>query len=219
MKKRIVGYADQISVAPGETINFKVTADGVPRYHADVVRLISCDHHPGGSGTREEVIDTAVSDDYDGRWQETYAGSFAVIDNRAPFDAMVWEALRFVPIRPDIFRQAGTGYTIAKGTSRETEIKAGTIVRLLTQSAMFDDYAFENPDEFNPDRNFYHSFVFGFGSHDCLGKYVGMEMIPEMVRQVVLLDDLDSDGGINYRNKTFPDRDGPFPEEYRVTWS
>ena len=88
MKKRIVGYADQISVAPGETINFKVAADGVPRYHADIVRLISCDHHPDGSGTREEIIDTAVSGDYDGRWQETYAGSFAVIDNRAPFDAL-----------------------------------------------------------------------------------------------------------------------------------
>ena len=53
MKKRIVGYADQISVAPGEVIDFKVTTDGVPRYHADIVRLISCDHDPTGRAPRK----------------------------------------------------------------------------------------------------------------------------------------------------------------------
>lgn len=134
------------------------------------------------------------------------------------FDKMVWEALRFVPIRPDIFRKAASDYTIAKGTPHETEIKAGTIVRLLTHSAMFDPYAFDNPDEFDPDRNFYHNFNFGFGPHECLGKYVGMEMIPEMVRQVVLRDDLRSSEEISYRNPLYPDRDGPFPERYRVAW-
>jgi hypothetical protein len=46
-----------------------------------------------------------------------------------------------------------------------------------------------------------------------------MEMIPEMVRQVVLLDDLKSDGEISYRNKMFPDRDGPFPEKYLLKWT
>ena len=45
-----------------------------------------------------------------------------------------------------------------------------------------------------------------------------MEMIPEMVRQVVLLDDLKSDGEISYRNRLFPERDGPFPEEYKIDW-
>ena len=96
-------------------------------------------------------------------------------DDTPAFDAMVWEALRFVPIRPDIFRQAASDYTIAKGSGHATEIKAGTIVRLLTHSAMFDPYAYENPDEFNPDRNFYHNFNFGFGSHQCMGKYVGID--------------------------------------------
>ncbi len=134
------------------------------------------------------------------------------------FDDMVWEALRFVPIRPDIFRQAATDYTIAKGTDHETMIKAGTIVRLLIHSAMFDPHAYEDPDEFIPGRNFYHNFALGFGSHQCMGKYVGMEMIPEMVRQVVLLDDLKSDGKISYRNRLFPDRDGPFPEAYKLNW-
>ena len=42
-------------------------------------------------------------------------------------------------------------------------------------------------------------FNFGFGSHECLGKYVGMVMIPEMVRQVLLRRNLRSKGTIDYK--------------------
>lgn len=138
-------------------------------------------------------------------------------DNQA-FDAMVWEALRFVPIRPDIFRKCAEEYTIGKGTTYETTVKKGTIVRLLTHSAMFDPFAYKNPDEFNPDRNFYHNFAFGYGQHQCLGKYVGMEMVPEMVKQTLLLDNLNSDDKISFINDLFPDRHGPFPESYKINW-
>ena len=110
-----------------------------------------------------------------------------------------------------MFRQASEDYTIAKGTDHETTIPKGTDVLTLTQSAMFDDYAFENPDEFNPERNWYHHFNFGFASHECLGKYVGMAMIPEMVRQVLLRDDLHATGKMNFK-------DGPFPEDYPLAW-
>ena len=121
------------------------------------------------------------------------------------------EALRFVPISPYMFRQAAEDYTIARGTAHETTVQAGTNVLVLTQSAMFDPYAYTDPDEFKPGRNFYHNFNFGFASHDCLGKYVGMEMLPEMVRQVILRTDIKADGPIDYK-------DGPFPEELNLSW-
>jgi len=135
----------------------------------------------------------------------------AQFEDPAEFDAMVWEALRFVPISPYMFRQASQDYTIAKGTERETLIPAGTNVLVLTQSAMFDPYAYGNPDEFDPDRNWYHNFNFGFASHECLGKYVGMVMIPEMVRQVMRRPDVKLDGPIDYK-------DGPFPEALELSW-
>ena len=133
-------------------------------------------------------------------------------EDTGDFDDMVWEALRFVPISPYMFRQTAQKYTIAKGTDHETTIPKGTNVLTLTQSAMFDDYSFKNPDQFNPDRDWYHHFNFGFASHQCLGKYIGMVMIPEMVRQVLLKDELSSASEMDYK-------DGPFPEEYHLTWS
>lgn len=126
-------------------------------------------------------------------------------------DGMVWEALRFVPISPYMFRQVSQDYTIAKGTDRETTIPKGTNVLTLTQSAMFDTYAYDNPDEFNADRNWYHNFNYGFASHDCLGKYIGMAMIPEMVRQVMLRTDIQATSPMDYKG-------GPFPEEYNLSW-
>ncbi len=136
----------------------------------------------------------------------------AASNNTKLFDNMVWEALRYVPISPYMFRQTSTEYELAKGTAYATKIPARTNVLVLTQSAMFDNYAYNNPDEFDPERNFYHNFNFGFGPHDCLGKYVGMEMIPEMVRQVLLLEELQNHGDINYKA-------GPFPESYPLSWT
>lgn len=127
------------------------------------------------------------------------------------FDNLVWEALRYVPISPYMFRQTSEAYTLAKGTDYATEIPARTNVIVLTQSAMFDDFAYTNPDEFNPDRTFYHNFNFGFGPHDCLGKYVGMEMLPEMVRQIILLPNVKAATDIDYKS-------GPFPESYTLAW-
>jgi cytochrome P450 len=134
------------------------------------------------------------------------ARAAALLGDVAGFDGIVWEALRFAPISPYLFRQAASDYTVAKGTDRAMRIPAGTIVLPLTQSAMFDPRAFESPDDFLPGRNWYHYFHFGFGSHECLGKYVGMVMIPEMVRQVLLIRGIRADGRIRYQESHLPER-------------
>ena len=62
-KKRIIGYPDRVSAAPGEEIRFMVSCDGVARYRADIVRLVSGDLHPGGSGFIERLVETPVGGD------------------------------------------------------------------------------------------------------------------------------------------------------------
>jgi N,N-dimethylformamidase beta subunit-like, C-terminal len=83
-RKRIIGYADQLSVAPGETIAFKASAEGMETYHADIVRLISGDLHPDGRGLIERVVETSVSGDYPAREQPIHAGSYAAIEDDGP---------------------------------------------------------------------------------------------------------------------------------------
>jgi cytochrome P450 len=138
------------------------------------------------------------------------AKNAAKLDDPAQFDGIVWEVLRFVPISPYMFRQTASEYTIAKGTPRETTIPPATNVLALTQSAMFDEKAFEQPEQFRAGRNWYHYFTFGYGSHECLGKYVGMVMIPEIVRQILRQDGLAAKGDIVY--------DGHMPKSYELEW-
>ena len=89
MDKKIAGYADQISVAPGERIRFMVSCEvGVERYRADIVRLISGDAQPGGPGYRHEPLESTVSGEYPGRTQSTYAGSHAVVPHAVAFDRL-----------------------------------------------------------------------------------------------------------------------------------
>jgi cytochrome P450 len=128
------------------------------------------------------------------------------------FDGIVWEALRFVSPFPYTFRECAADGAIGRGTDYATTIPAGTYVLCLTQSGMFDARAFDNPDEFVPTRNWYHYFHFGFGSHECLGKYVAMVMIPEMIRQLLRRTDLRAEGRIDYEG-------GPFPERYELAWA
>ena len=77
--KIVVGYADRLSVAPGETIRFMVNVDGEARYRADIVKLISGDWHPRGAGFKEELVATTANGDYPGRRQEIQPGSFAIV--------------------------------------------------------------------------------------------------------------------------------------------
>ena len=75
---QIVGYADQLSVAPGETIRFYVSCEQ-PTYQADIVRLIHGDPHPHGPGFKEAVISTTVSGEYPGRRQVIHTGSHVIV--------------------------------------------------------------------------------------------------------------------------------------------
>ncbi|MEX2169863.1 MAG: cytochrome P450 [Pirellulales bacterium] len=127
----------------------------------------------------------------------------------------VWEANRFRPISPFMFRYCEQDFTIAKGTERETEIPTGVTVFTLTQSAMFDPVEFDNPTEFRADRPKYQSFLFGFGHHRCLGEYVGREMIPEAIKALVVCKNLRrADGPAGHIDF----KDGPFPESLTLTY-
>ena len=78
VKRGIVGYADNLRVQPGETIRFMVSSE-VPRYRADIIRMIHGDANPSGPGIKETVVDTPANGEYAGRRQELPLGSYAFV--------------------------------------------------------------------------------------------------------------------------------------------
>ncbi|MES3039421.1 MAG: cytochrome P450 [Bdellovibrionota bacterium] len=131
------------------------------------------------------------------------------------FSKIVWEALRFDPVNPWLARYAEEDVTIAAGTDRETVIKKGSLVLASTQSAMWDEEVFPQPDSFNIDRDQSKFMHLGYGYHRCLGDDISKVMVPETVKQILLLD------GIRKVDATsvIDQKGGPFPESYVLAFN
>ena len=74
----ITGYADQMTVQPGETIRFMVSSTG-PEYSAEIVRLIHSDPNPLGPGIKEEQVPSPVNGTYAGKFQPLPNGSYVTV--------------------------------------------------------------------------------------------------------------------------------------------
>ncbi len=140
------------------------------------------------------------------------AAAAAQSDDPAEFDAYVWEALRFNPISPYLFRTAEAPYTLGAGRPWQTEIAAGTDVLPLVLAAMHDPVRFPNPAAFDPTRPpQVNTFHFGYGLHECMGRYVGGVIIPEIIRQVLLRPNPRVIEPLSFEGK-------PLPERFVIGW-
>ena len=131
------------------------------------------------------------------------------------FDGYVVEALRFNPAFPYFFRTCHTPTQLAGGTPHARTVAPsdgphGTTVIACTHSAMFDPDAYASPDTFDPRRTMYQTFTLGYGHHECLGRAIATVMIPEIVRQVLLMPGL--------RQEAPPVFERGVPEHYQLRW-
>ena len=109
---KLIGYADQIGVAPGETIRFMVSALEGQAYRAEIVRLIHGDANPEGPGFKSAPVPSAVDGTYAGRRQDIPIGSYALVPDHAQLHGlesftvacMIW------PTLPGKGRQAILGH-------------------------------------------------------------------------------------------------------------
>ncbi len=125
-------------------------------------------------------------------------------------DGHVFEALRFSPAFPYFFRTVTTPTVLGRGEPHELMLEPGETVIALSHAAMFDERAVSAPETFDPRRGLTANFVFGLGIHECLGRAIGAVMIPEIVRQALLLDGLETD--------PIDTRGGPVPEAWKWRW-
>jgi cytochrome P450 len=138
------------------------------------------------------------------------AQAAAVTDDDAVLAKYVFEALRFNPNNPALFRMTAEDYRLARGSLHATTIPKGTSVIAATQSAMFDERMVDQPNQFRIDRPEYLSMHFGYGLHTCFGQYINRVQIPGILKPLLKRPGLARAGELQY--------DGPFPSSLPVTF-
>jgi cytochrome P450 len=100
----------------------------------------------------------------------------------------VFEAMRFdplAPVMPRTARKLRTIATIAKGTSRSTEVPEGANLYIAFSSAMMDERRLTDPQTFNP-RRLPHEYIhFGYGLHQCFGIHMNNALLPLMLKSLL----------------------------------
>ena len=104
----LLGYADRLSVRPGETVAVKVSCTLAEDFSASLVRIICADPNPSGPGIIEESVPANFAASYPARVQPFTPGSCALIslgdDLTLPttmtVSAMIW------PTKPGHSEQA-----------------------------------------------------------------------------------------------------------------
>jgi N,N-dimethylformamidase len=78
----LIGYVDQISVAPGQSMSCMVSCSS-PSYEAKLVRLIDKDPEGSAQEFREQLVSSSANGSYAGRVQTIRSGSYVIVEHRA----------------------------------------------------------------------------------------------------------------------------------------
>jgi cytochrome P450 len=123
--------------------------------------------------------------------------------------AHVFEALRFNPHNPVVYRRATRTLRLSPATLRARTIPEGAMVFAATHSAMFDPLAIDDPRQFRTDRPWGTYIHWGYGTHICFGDAINRAVIPAILTPLLAQGDLKA---------LAPREDGgtPFPQSLRV---
>lgn len=119
------------------------------------------------------------------RPEELRKAHLAAKDDDPVFEQFVWEALRFNPHNPVIYRRALHDTVVARSTLRSARIRKGQMVFAATLSAMFDRYRIDDPNSFRTDRPFEDYIIWGYGMHTCFGAAINKAVIPAILKPLV----------------------------------
>ncbi len=89
VKRTIIGYSSELTVRPGDSVEFMVSALGGGSYTADLVRVINGDKLSRYRNMfRVEPVDVPFAGRYDGIEQPLDLGSYVQVDNTAALDKL-----------------------------------------------------------------------------------------------------------------------------------
>ncbi len=102
----------------------------------------------------------------------------------------VFEALRFNPVNPLIYRRAVREATIAANTLRAVKVPRGSMVMAANLSAMFDPLKLASPNSFRTDRPADNYILWGDGLHACFGAHINQVLIPAILKPLLAQENL-----------------------------
>ena len=136
------------------------------------------------------------------------ARAAALADDDSLLTQHVYEALRFFPVNPIIYRRANCETWVAEGTLRGRRIKPGAMVMASNLSAMFDGTELPAVNSFRTDRPWDAYMLWGYGMHTCFGDYINRVTLPgvlkPLLRQKNLRRALGAAGQIGNAGTPFP---------------
>ncbi len=94
---------------------------------------------------------------------------------------LVWEALRFRPVQVGLPRRCTAETTLAEGTPWARRVPRGTRLLVGTHSAMWDENAVPDPEDFDATRAESQYRIFGSGPHRCPGEHVMGVQLPALL--------------------------------------
>jgi cytochrome P450 len=103
----------------------------------------------------------------------------------ATLSAYVFEALRFRPLNPLVYRRAMHDTVIAGGKLRRRRIVKDSIVMASNLSAMFDPLAIPDATAFRIDRPWETYMLWGHGMHTCFGAHINRAVLPALLKPLL----------------------------------
>lgn len=98
--RKLLAYSDEISVQPGQHIEFKVSSEIPGEFNVKIVHIRCGDNSPEGPGLKQTEIKSQVSGHYPARYQKTQVGSYIEMVGQNPeitdaftLQAMIWPTL------------------------------------------------------------------------------------------------------------------------------
>jgi cytochrome P450 len=117
--------------------------------------------------------------------------------------AYVSEAMRFNPVQPGVIRYSESKKIISGKGDKNYTIPAKSKVFALTACAMFDPLAFPDPKKFDATREATY-MNYGFGPHECYGKYINSVTISELTAALLRLKNVRREPGWAGRGTGLP---------------
>jgi len=155
-------------------------SEGEPNFHDVAIRHNILGNITGWIPTISNAFARIVEELLEREDELERAQAAARAGDRELVGAYCFEASRFRPQNFALLRLVAEDTTIAAGTDRATDVEAGSTVFAATLSAMHDERAIKDPDDFRVERPWSDYMLFGHGMHTCYGQQIVRHQLPAL---------------------------------------